>query len=182
MELIWTIRSATGCFRLVENLTPGKSRLSEVLPLLRYSVFVNQSSPCSSERCSIGFHFESRLSWWRLIRPRRGFQGAIEVRNDTVESIRFLYAEDSNMPVSVMEGPKEADPARPGLPVGLSIIVMDSREKESIARLRDFADLPLDTRRKVLHPKLWCLVRMSGCPTMHDVLPGASSLNFADQE
>ena len=180
-DLAWTLLSADRCFRMVETFSPGKTTLPEVQALLHYRPFVDESSPCSSQNCEIGFSFEERLSWWGLIRPRRGFQGFVLVRNGSVQTIHFFYAEDIRMPVSVMEGPKDPDPARQGLPVGLSIGTRDPQWHETVARVKDFADLPLDYRHKVLHPNVWCLIRIGGCQSVRDILPGSSSLTFEER-
>lgn len=181
VDLVWTLLSADRCFRLAETFTPGKTTLAEARSLLQYRLFASESSPCSSEDCSIVFHFEERLSWWGLIRPRRAFQESVHIKNGTIETIHFVYVEDLNMPVSFMEGPKEVDPARPHLPIGLAIGTRDSQRNETVARIKDFADFPLDYRHKVLHPNVWCLIRIKGCQSVRDILPGSSSLTFEER-
>jgi len=177
-DLMWTLRSADNCFRSLEAFTPGKTTLSEAQVLLRYQPFVYKSGPCSEQDCTIAFYFEERVSWWGLIRPRRGFQGFVHIRNGTVATVHFSYLEGVTMSVSVTEGLKEFNP---GMPFDLSVTTWDARKNKSIARIRDFDDLPIDSRRKVLQPNVWCLVRLSGCQDVRVIVPGSSSLNFVNQ-
>lgn len=175
---MWTFWSANRCFRMAEGFTPGRTTLSEAQALLRYRPFVDESTPCTVHDCSFGFAFEERVSWWGLIRPRRGFQGHVHVRNGTVETIHFFYAQGESMPISVTVGPTETPPSMPGLATGLSIIAVSPERHRSVARLKNFADLPVAYRRQLLKPNLWCLIRISGCQAVASVLPGARSLTF----
>src|ERR1700730_3707207 len=136
-DLTWTISSAEHCFRLVVGPSRHARRLYRRLNLCCVTAVSNESNPCSVQECSIDFSFEERLSWWGLIRPRRGFQGFVHLRNGTVETVHFFYREGVNMRVSVTEGPPEADPARPGLALGLSIQAIDPQKGKSLARVRN---------------------------------------------
>ena len=178
-DLMWTLRSADNCFRSLEAFTPGKTTLSEAQVLLRYQPFVYKSGPCSDQDCTIAFYFEERVSWWGLIRPRRGFQGFVHIRNGTVATLRFSYLEGVNMSVSVTEGLKEFDP---GMLFDLSVISWDPQKHKSIARVKDFSDLSVDLRHKALHPNVSCLVLISGCQDVREILPGSSSLAFVNQD
>jgi hypothetical protein len=177
-EFIWTLRSAQGCFRLVAGLTPGKSSLTDTKQLLRYAAFAHESVPCTRERCSVDFYFESRLSWWHLIAPRRAFQGNIEIRNDAVETIHFFHMEGASMPLSVTVGPTEAPAATPGLALGLSVVALSPERRKSVASVKQFAELPVDSRRETLQPNVWCLVKFGGCQTPQSIIPGTRSLSF----
>lgn len=175
---MWTLWSANRCFRMADGFTPGRTTLSEARTLLRYRPFVQESTPCTVQDCSFGFAFEERLSRWALISPERGFQGHVHVRNGTVETIHFFYAQGESMPISVTVGPTETPSSTPGLATGLSIIAVSSERHKSVARLKNFADLPIASRRQLLKPNLWCLIRIRGCETAASILPGAHSLTF----
>ena len=183
-EAMWMIRSAESCFRVFGNLAPGKSTQKEAAQLLQYRPFVDESgvegesAGCTSQSCSIGFSFESRLSWWHLIRPRRGFEGNVEIRNGIVDSVHFIYAEGDLLALSVTARPSEAPPSMPELGTGLSISALSPERHQSIARVKNFADLPVASRRQLLEPNVWCLIRISGCQTAASILPGARSLTF----
>ena len=175
-EATWMIRSAESCFRVFGNLAPGKSTQKEAAQLLQYHPFVDESADCTSQRCSIGFYFESRLSWWHLIRPRRGFLGNVEIRNGIVDSVHFIYAEGELLALSVTA--REALPSMPQLGSGLSISALSPERHQSVARVKNFADLPVASRRQLLEPNVWCLIRISGCQTVASILPGVRSLTF----
>jgi hypothetical protein len=178
LEAAWTLRSAGHFFLSFESVTPGKTTLSEAQTLLHYPPFTDQSSPCNDTRCMIGFNFEARLSRWGLLRPRRGLQGFVDIRGGTVEFVRFVYGERAKSVVAVTEGPDEANPSEPYMAVGLTMKATQESGTESVARVANFADLPIAYRQRLLQPNVWCLIKFSGCSSVREILPGSSALNF----
>ena len=177
-NLIRTLSSADRFFQTLAGLTPGKSSLAEAKQLLRYRSFATESIPCTDERCSIQFLVESRLSRWHLIRPRRGFLGFVDARNNVVETIRFSYAEDALMYSEATLGPSSNPQSRPNLPVGLYLVALSPSRHRSVAREAKFAEMPVAARIKILQPNVWCLVKPGGCQTRQSILPGSRSLTF----
>lgn len=177
-DLMLTLSSADRFFHQLCGLTPGKSSLTEAKLLLRYRSFATESVPCTDERCSIQFLVESRLSRWHLIRPRRGFLGFVDARNNVVETIRFSYAEDALMYSEATLGPSPSPQSRPSLPVGLYVVALSSSRHKSVAKVTQFADMPVDARTEILQPNVWCLVKLGGCQTPQSILPGTRSLSF----
>jgi hypothetical protein len=175
---VWTVLSADRCFRDVIGFVPSQTPLREVKSLLRYRAFAFEQEPCSPQDCSISFSFEDWLSWWGLLGQRRALQGHVRVRNGVIETIHFFYAQGGSTPVSVTEGPDEADPEKPGLPVGLSIIAVGDQGHESAVRIPKFGATPANLRDKMLRPNAWCLVRLGGCSSLHQILPGTDSVQF----
>jgi hypothetical protein len=177
---IWTAYHAKQCIRKVAALVPGKSTLQDAQKLFRDGAFVGKPTGCTEQRCSIGFHFESLLTWWGLVGPPRFLQGYVELRNGVVETIDFYYSQRGPAPISVDEGPSKIDPARRGMPVGLSVGTFDAMRNRSVARVRDFATLPEDSRIELLQFNSWCLVRVGGCTDVRQVFPGTRALAFTN--
>jgi hypothetical protein len=180
-DTMWTLRSAEQFFRLLGTLTPGKSSLAEAQQLLRFRPFINESDTCSIERCSLQFQFESRLSRWHLIQPRRGFLGYVDIKNNFVQTIHFSYAEGASPYVSVTEGPSASPQGSSGSVDGLSILSVSPEKRRSVAKVWQFGDMPVGARTKTLQPNVWCLVNLEGCQRPQNILPGTRLLAFEPQ-
>lgn len=178
---LWTVRRAERCMRRIAGLTPGKSTLQDARQLFREGAFISEPIGCTELRCSIGFHFDSLLTWWGLIRPPRFLQGYVEVRDGIVETIDFDYGQRNGIRVTVQEGPSEINQSRRGMPVGLSIEAFNAKGGGRLAaRARDFGTLSPESRAKLLQFDSWCLVRIGGCTDVNQVLPGSRELAFTE--
>jgi hypothetical protein len=83
LQSLALVRAAEDCIRTLQALTPGRSQLADLEPLVRQSTFTCRSDNRSARKCSIGFGFESWLSRLRIAKPTR-FQGEVLVGDDRV--------------------------------------------------------------------------------------------------
>ena len=163
------VRSAEDCIRTLQALTPGRSQLADVEPLVRQSTFAWRSDNCSARKCSIGFGFESWLSRLRIAKPTR-FQGEVVVGEDKVQSIHFVFMETDAIGIFVTEGGSDALANA----FDVSVRVRESRTAERITRTALALDAPLVDRRRVLDLNLNCLGRLRGCNDVREILPSYS--------
>jgi hypothetical protein len=132
--------AAEDCIRTLQALTPGRSQLADLEPLVRQSTFTWRSDNCSARKCSIGFGFESWLSRLRIAKPTR-FQGEVLVGDDRVQSIHFVFMESDTIGIFVTEGGSDAVANA----FVASVRVHDSRTAEWITRTTFALDAPSST-------------------------------------
>jgi len=175
-QLLWTIRSARQCVASVHALVPGKSTIADIQALQRaYPGAARVSGDCT-QKCSVGFTFESWASRFRMIN-RSQFEAHVSLKDQTVIAVDLLYIKRDGLIVSMKERSAGATAANL---LGFSVFVQDQRIGASKLQLTMRSTTPLEIRNTPMDFDLSCLGRAT-CSNVEEIIPALQSLRFSHQ-